>query len=103
MWSPGFLDGFSMSLDWWKIDIEDPIQAVGIQQAIDDCYRALPANRDRFACSLITRYPVTGDVADVNATLTNQIRSPATSWMSPSTRRTPDRRCCWFTWRMTFS
>lgn len=72
VWSPGFAPGLSMSLDWWKIEIEDPIQAVGIQQAIDDCYLALPTERDAFACSLITRDPTTGDVADVNATLTNQ-------------------------------
>ncbi|GHE31559.1 TonB-dependent receptor plug domain-containing protein [Vulcaniibacterium thermophilum] len=72
VWSPGFAPGLSMSLDWWKIEIEDPIQAIGIQQAIDDCYLALPTERDAFACSLITRDPTTGDVADVNATLTNQ-------------------------------
>lgn len=72
VWSPGFAEGLSLSLDWWKIDIDDPIQAIGIQQAIDDCYQALPADRDLAACSIFTRDPLTGDVADVDATLTNQ-------------------------------
>ncbi len=72
VWSPGFAEGLSMSLDWWQIDIKDPIQAVGIQQAIDACYQALPADRDQAACAIFTRDPATGDVADVSATLTNQ-------------------------------
>lgn len=72
VYSPGFAEGLSVSLDWWKIDIEDPIQAVGVQTALDDCYQRDPSNRDAFACSLITRDPTTGDVADFNATITNQ-------------------------------
>ena len=72
VYSPGFVEGLSVSLDWWKIDVEDPIQAVDVQTALNDCYVAQAADRDAFACSLLTRDPVTGDVADFNATITNQ-------------------------------
>lgn len=72
VWSPSFLEGFSASLDWWKIDIDDPIQVVDIQEAIDACYLALPGERDLNSCAVFTRDGITGDVADVDATLQNQ-------------------------------
>jgi iron complex outermembrane recepter protein len=72
VWSPSFLQGFNVSLDWWSIDIKDPIQAVNIQDAFDGCYKQLPGQRIQSLCDLITRDPVSGAAADIDSTLTNQ-------------------------------
>ncbi len=36
--SPRFLPGFTMSVDYYKIDVEDSIATLGSRQIIDGCY-----------------------------------------------------------------
>jgi iron complex outermembrane recepter protein len=38
VWSPGFLEGLNVSLDWWNIRIEDTIVADSPTQMLNDCY-----------------------------------------------------------------
>ena len=38
VWSPGFLSGFNMAVDWWKIRIADTIVADSPQTILNDCY-----------------------------------------------------------------
>lgn len=56
--SPRFLPGFTMSVDYYKIDVEDAIATLGSRQIIDGCY--LRSQGD--LCSLITRDPVTNQI-----------------------------------------
>lgn len=58
VWSPSFLEGFNMSIDWWKIRIDDTIVADSPTTILNDCYVQGIASR----CSplLFTRDPVTG-------------------------------------------
>lgn len=57
VWSPGFLDGFDVTLDWYNIEIENGIAGRGAQFIINACYvNPDPAVRAQY-CPLITRAP----------------------------------------------
>ncbi|MEM6625872.1 MAG: TonB-dependent receptor [Pseudomonadota bacterium] len=50
---PSFLEGFSMSVDYWDIEIEDAIVAVSAQDIVDNCYDS--ASLNNAFCPLFTR------------------------------------------------
>ena len=52
---PAFLTGFSMSVDYWDIEIEDAIARVSSQDTVNGCYQG-PSLNENF-CSLLTRNP----------------------------------------------
>ncbi|MFS1523111.1 TonB-dependent receptor domain-containing protein [Microbulbifer sp. 2304DJ12-6] len=58
VWTPSFGDSgdLSITLDYWKIQIEDGISSYGAQYILDQCHRS----QDDSFCALITR---TGDYA----------------------------------------
>ncbi|TDR40788.1 iron complex outermembrane receptor protein [Tahibacter aquaticus] len=58
VWSPTFSDGLNMSLDWWKIKVENTITADTPTQKLNDCYVEGIAAR----CNDFTRDPITGIV-----------------------------------------
>lgn len=52
VWTPAVSVGnLSLTLDYWKTDIDDGISSLGIQQILDDCY----VGQDPSACSLVAR------------------------------------------------
>ncbi len=51
VWSPSFIEGFDVSLDWWKINLENTISAYGAQFILDQCIKGGFANY----CSLYSR------------------------------------------------
>lgn len=51
VYSPSFIPGFDISLDWWNIELDNTISGISGQGLINRCYREL----DQSACSLITR------------------------------------------------
>jgi outer membrane receptor protein involved in Fe transport len=60
VYQPAFLQGFSASLDYWKVDIAGAIGLLGAQRIVDDCF-AGAGN----VCSLVTRDPVTQRLSQV--------------------------------------
>ncbi len=50
---PRFLPGFSLSVDWYDIEINDAIAAVGVQQLVNACYDA--ATFPNQFCEQVTR------------------------------------------------
>ncbi|WP_162184710.1 TonB-dependent receptor domain-containing protein [Sphingomonas hengshuiensis] len=66
IYQPKWLPGFSVSVDWYKIDIKDAITAVGAQQIIDLCY-GVGGTRNPAACDSIVRAP--GATTLANATI----------------------------------
>lgn len=58
VFTPGFLDGFSLSIDYWDISIEDAINSVSGQNIVDGCFQSNSLN-DQF-CTLLTRNPNNG-------------------------------------------
>jgi len=66
VYSPSWLQGFDISLDWWKIELTDAIVLQTAQAILDGCYRAgIAAN-----CALIGRAP-TGQVLNLLAVPNN--------------------------------
>jgi iron complex outermembrane recepter protein len=53
VYSPSWLEGFDVSLDWWQIEMQDTITVAGGQTIVDGCVRD---NRPEF-CQLFTRNP----------------------------------------------
>ncbi|MBB1088202.1 TonB-dependent receptor [Lysobacter sp. SG-8] len=51
VYSPSYIEGFDISLDWWKIELTDTITTFSGNAILDDCYEEGNAQ----ACSLITR------------------------------------------------
>ncbi len=66
VFQPRWLPGFSLSVDWYKIDIADAIVALGAQQIIDICYGFNRPQNDA-ACDSIVLVP--GATNLVNATI----------------------------------
>jgi outer membrane receptor protein involved in Fe transport len=71
VWAPEFGDhGFTATVDYWQIDLEDGISSLGIQYILDDCY----FNQNPATCALIQRgadYQVT-QVLDGNLNVSEQ-------------------------------
>jgi len=53
VFSPSFFPGFSLTLDYWDIEIEDAISVPSAQDVVDGCYQSSPQN-DSF-CNLLRR------------------------------------------------
>lgn len=53
VFAPSFLPGFSLTLDYWDIEIEDAISVPSAQDVVDGCYQSSPRN-DSF-CNLLRR------------------------------------------------
>ena len=61
VYSPDYLAGFDVSLDWWNISIENSITSVGAQAILDACILGGATAQ----CALISRLPGTGAVTGV--------------------------------------
>ena len=58
VWSPTFVEGLNIALDWWKIRIDDTIVQDSPTNILNDCYVNNIASR--CASTLFTRDPVLG-------------------------------------------
>ena len=68
IYSPHYIEGFDVSLDWYKINIKNVIAQDAVQDILDDCYVAGIASR----CSGFTRDPSTGVINTMFYGLTNK-------------------------------
>lgn len=66
VYSPSWAPGLDLSLDWWRVEIEEAISGVPAQKVLDLCYRAGNPN----ACSLVQR-DVDGQIVSVRSVPTN--------------------------------
>lgn len=62
VYSPSYVDGLTLSLDWWKIELTNTIVGDTPGQILSDCYVDGIASR----CNLFTRDPVLGIVNSMN-------------------------------------
>ena len=99
VWSPGFIEGFDVSLDWWEIALENTITTFGGRFIIDQCIE----NGIQAFCNQYTRSPG-GEINTLLSSginigaqnvegydLTMNYRLPETSWGTFS-----------FTWDSTY-
>ena len=72
VYSPDFIDGLSLTLDWYKIEIANAVGAYTAQRVFDGCYK----EGDAKFCQLLTRDmtgTLNGNIGEVNfMALTNQ-------------------------------
>lgn len=54
VFQPEYIDGFSMTLDYWKIELTDAISSVGAQSILDRCVDSENGINNQY-CNLITR------------------------------------------------
>ncbi|TQV86423.1 TonB-dependent receptor domain-containing protein [Aliikangiella coralliicola] len=67
VWEPDFLDGLSMTVDYWNIDVQDAISSVGAQTILNQCANGASGNQ---ACSAIARR-ADGTISSINDRTTN--------------------------------
>ena len=60
VWSPSFLEGFNLSVDWWNIRIESTIVGDSANAILNDCY--VQGIASRCSSQLFTRDPISGIV-----------------------------------------
>ena len=61
VWTPNFLDDFSLTVDYYEIDIEDAISLIAAQSILDNCVDATGGPDVNF-CGDVDRDPETNDV-----------------------------------------
>ncbi|HEY9400237.1 MAG TPA: TonB-dependent receptor, partial [Luteimonas sp.] len=75
VYDPSWLPGFSASLDYWRLYLDDNIIQVGAQTVFDACY----ANNDSPFCAFIHRFP-DGQVNFIQQPTVNLGRLDAKGW-----------------------
>jgi iron complex outermembrane recepter protein len=73
VFQPRFLNGFSLSIDWWQIDVAGAIGQLGAQKIVDDCLAGATS-----LCALITRDPATQTIVDLKNVFININKEKAT-------------------------
>lgn len=69
VFSPSFVEGLNLSLDWWNIRIDNTIIADTVEAALNDCYlRGIEARCGATAGTTFTRDPITGAVDSATRT-----------------------------------
>ncbi|UYB53168.1 TonB-dependent receptor [Xanthomonas sp. AM6] len=67
VYSPSYVNGLDISLDWWKIRIDDVIAAESVTSILNQCY----VQNIGAACDRFVRDATSGQVVDVTRTLIN--------------------------------
>ncbi|MCF7750207.1 TonB-dependent receptor [Bacillus subtilis subsp. subtilis] len=87
VYSPGWLPGLDLSLDWWNIQIERAIQTQDAQAVFNDCY----FGNQQGACGLIQRTS-SGEVSNMLAVSRNIGRIDAEGFDLTVNYRLPETR-----------
>ena len=69
VYTPSFVEGLSVTLDYWAIELQDVIVTLGAQTTLNRCYLDGASQDDAF-CALVTR-DAQGKVNGVRTTKTN--------------------------------
>jgi len=70
VWTPTFLPGFALTVDYWDIEIDDAIQGFARQTAVDQCV-AQAQYPDNPFCALITRDAASGVITRLDLRVDN--------------------------------
>lgn len=71
VWEPEFATGLSMTLDYWKVEIDDSIQSISGSQKLSNCYNSVDLSHPFCAPEFQTRDPLTGEVNFLSAQPSN--------------------------------
>jgi outer membrane receptor protein involved in Fe transport len=71
VWSPGFVDGLSITLDWYEIELTNAITRIGAQQILDVCAESWNTlTQSGIYCNFMSR-GATGQVTDIQNLFVN--------------------------------
>ncbi len=87
VYSPSYVQGLDVSLDWWNIKIEGAIYAQDAQEMLDSCYKAGISA----VCNLITR-DATGQISNMLAVPNNVATMKVEGWDLTLGYRLPETR-----------
>lgn len=59
IFQPSMIEGLTVQVDWYNIEVDDAIAVVSLQTILDSCHRLGVAS----ACGVIVRNPATGEIA----------------------------------------
>lgn len=68
VYSPDWLPGFNMNMDYYKIELQHSIQGVGVQTILNGCYLQ---DNGSYCDRVIRQNNGTGDILNINDSLTN--------------------------------
>jgi iron complex outermembrane receptor protein len=109
VWSPSFVTGLNVTLDWWQIEIEDSITRPSIDDIMTRCYSGSPQEQAEY-CGLIFRDPNYGAteehyaITNVNMPLLNLSSYNVEGWDLGLAYRMPETSFGQFaiTWDSTY-
>ena len=87
VYSPSYVQGLDVSLDWWNIKIEGAIYSQTAQEMLDSCYKAGVAG----VCNLISR-DATGQISNMLAVPNNVATMEVEGWDLTLGYRLPETR-----------
>ena len=87
VYSPSYVQGLDVSLDWWNIKIDGAIYAQNAQEMLDSCYKAGVSG----VCNLITR-DATGQISNMLAVPNNVNTMEVEGWDLTVGYRLPETR-----------
>ncbi len=101
VWSPEFVEGLNVSLDWWNIRIDDTIVADSPTQILNDCY----IQNDPARCALFTRDATLGYVNNLAFASINAGYREAEGWDMDLSYRLPTQSWGNFnlSWQTTYT
>ncbi|AQS37356.1 TonB-dependent receptor family protein [Shewanella psychrophila] len=62
VYTPNYLEGFSLTVDYWAFEISDAINNIDVDVAVRYCYDSV--SLDNIYCDLFTRDTTTGNIVD---------------------------------------
>ncbi|MGE0031348.1 MAG: TonB-dependent receptor [Steroidobacteraceae bacterium] len=71
VWEPSFAPGLAMTLDYWKIELDDSIQSIPGTQKLTLCYNSVNLSHPFCEPQFHTRDPLTGEVNFLSAQPSN--------------------------------
>jgi outer membrane receptor protein involved in Fe transport len=67
-WSPEFLDGFTATIDWWNVNLDNGFNTLAVENVIENCLNSGSVNSSQ--CANVIRAPG-GDIVTVLAFVQN--------------------------------
>lgn len=71
VWEPAFIPDLAVTLDYWKIDLEDSIQQIPGSEKLDICYSSAGLSHPFCGPAHVRRDPLTGDITFLSAQPSN--------------------------------
>lgn len=69
-YQPSFIDGLSITTDYWNITIDNAIDSVSAQDIIDRCVDSVSGINNEY-CALLTRNPTTNEITSIRSSSLN--------------------------------